>query len=90
MAQSIISTEQLTIFPPINENYQDFAREVMATKYHSDGTISRHGLRSITPPIACRMSALVYIIMCMLIQSRIIPYPFGKNQYTQISYSYWS
>ena len=77
--------EQLTIFPPINENYHDFAREVMATKYHPDGTTSRHGLRSITPPIACRISALVYIIISMLISSGIIPYPLRMNpKYTDI------
>uniref|UniRef100_A0A6C0BA86 Uncharacterized protein n=1 Tax=viral metagenome TaxID=1070528 RepID=A0A6C0BA86_9ZZZZ len=63
----------ISIVPPLDDAYHLFATQVMATQFRETGTM-RVMTRSITSPIACKTSAIIYVIICILIgQGKIKP-----------------
>jgi hypothetical protein len=56
----------ISIVPPLDDAYHLFATQVMATHFRETGTM-RVMTRSITSPIACKTSAIIYVIICILI-----------------------
>jgi hypothetical protein len=63
----------ISIVPPLDDAYHLFATQVMATHFRETGTM-RVMTRSITSPIACKTSAIIYVIICILIgQGKIRP-----------------
>ena len=77
--------DDITIIPPLDDSYHLFAKQVMATKINETNTF-RVMTRSITPPIACKTSAIIYVIMCILIaEGKIRPPTILRIQDTDIT-----
>ena len=60
------------IVPRIDETYRTLALQVMATKFRKSGPV-RVVTRSVPQPTACKMSALIYVVICILITQGIMP-----------------
>ena len=60
------------MFPRIDETYRALTLQVMATKFRKSSTL-RVVTRSVPQPTACKLSALIYVVICILIAQGIMP-----------------
>ena len=77
-----MAAASVSISPPIiDEKYNQLSRQIMASYSRKEGPSSGVVTRSISTPIACKTSALIYVIIYMLILNGII-HPITYLSYT--------